>query len=437
MQVSVESPSAIERKITVEVPAERIDQEVDQRLKSMVGRVRIDGFRPGKVPFKVVKQRYGQDVFNEVVGQVLQSTFQEAVTQEKLRPAGSPEIEAMEAEPGKPLNYTAKFEVYPEFDVGPVDALEITRPVAEIAESDMDKMIENLRQQRKEFEAVDRASQNGDRITIDYEGFIDGEAFEGGKAENAQIELGAGRLIESLESQLVGLNPGEEKTLDVVFPEDYHAEQLKGKTTQFKVKVNEVAEAKLPELTDEFIAQFGITEGGVDAFRDEVRKNMQRELDGAVSGRIKQQVMDGLFDSNDVPVPEALVKEEIQRMRQQTAQQMGAQGMDGSMFPDDLFEGEARKRVALGLIIGEIVRQNEIKLDRDKVDAKIKEFAASYEDPEQVEQFYRTNPQAMAGVEAMALEEQVVDWVLEKAKVSDEKTDFESLMNPNPKKGDE
>lgn len=431
MQVSVESPSAIERKITVEVPAERIDQEVEQRLKSMSGRVRIDGFRPGKVPFKVVKQRFGREVFNEVVGYVLQSTFQEAVVREKLRPAGSPEIESMDAQPGRPLSYVAKFEVYPEFEVAAVDALEVTRPVAEVTEADIDKMIDNLRQQRKEFVAVERAAQNGDRITIDYEGFIDGEAFEGGKAENAQVELGSGRLIESLESQLVGLRPGEEKTLDVKFPDDYHAEQLKGKDAQFKVKVKEVAEPQLPEVTDEFIQQFGITEGGIEAFRAEVRKNMERELEQAISGRIKQQVMDGLFDSNDVPMPEALVKEEIQRMREQiTAQMGGAQGVNPAMFPDELFEGEARKRVSLGLIIGEVVRRNGIKLDRDKVEAKIKEFAASYEDPEQVEQFYRSNRQAMNGLEAMVLEEQVVDWVLGKAKVSEEKTDFDSLMNP-------
>jgi trigger factor len=325
----------------------------------------------------------------------------------------------------------AKFEVYPEFEVAAVDALEVTRPVAEVTEADIDKMIDNLRQQRKEFVAVERAAQNGDRITIDYEGFIDGEAFEGGKAENAQVELGSGRLIESLESQLVGLRPGEEKTLDVKFPDDYHAEQLKGKDAQFKVKVKEVAEPQLPEVTDEFIQQFGITEGGIEAFRAEVRKNMERELEQAISGRIKQQVMDGLFDSNDVPMPEALVKEEIQRMREQiTAQMGGAQGVNPAMFPDELFEGEARKRVSLGLIIGEVVRRNGIKLDRDKVEAKIKEFAASYEDPEQVEQFYRSNRQAMNGLEAMVLEEQVVDWVLGKAKVSEEKTDFDSLMNP-------
>ena len=427
MQVSVESTSALERKMTVEVPAERIDREVDQRLKSMAGRVRIDGFRPGKVPFKVVKQRMGKDVFNEVVGQVLQQSFHEAVVQEKLRPAGTPEIESMDAEPGNALTYVAKFEVYPEFEVAPVDKIEISRPVASVGDADIDNMIDNLRKQRQTFVAADRASQESDRITMDYEGFLDGEAFEGGKATGAQVELGKGRLIEDFEKQLSGLKAGDEKTLDVTFPDEYHAEHLQGKKTQFKIKVTEVAEPRLPEIDDEFFKLFGVTEGGEKAFRDEVRKNMERELQGAILGRVKQQAMDGLFEANDVPVPAALVSEEIERMRQQTASQMG--GASAGMFPDELFEAEARKRVSLGLIIGEIVRKNELKLDRDKVDAKIKEFASTYEDPEQVEQFYRNNPQAMSSVEAMVLEEQVVDWVLENAKVKEEKSDFQSLMN--------
>ncbi len=336
MQVSVEPVSGLKRKMTIQVPAERIDQEVDKRLQSMKGRVRIDGFRPGKVPLKVIRQRYGRDVFHEVAGEVMQASFYEAVAKEELRPAGAPTIEPRSLEPGKPLEYEATFEVYPEIEPASLEGIEITRPVAEVTDADVDKMLDNLRRQRMGWQEVDRPAQEGDQITVDFEGFVDGEPLEGGKAENMPIVVGGGRLIPSLEEQLAGLEPGEEKTLQVTFPDDYHVEDLAGKAAEFRIRVHKVEEPALPELDDEFARQFGIEEGGIDKLREEVRANMERELRQAIQKDLKTQVMDALLERNEVEVPEALVAEEIKALREQMMQSLGQQ-LDASGFPDDFF----------------------------------------------------------------------------------------------------
>ncbi len=428
MQVSVESTSSIERQMTVQVPAERVDEAVDARLKSLRGRVRINGFRPGKVPLKIVKQQYGASVYQEVLSEVLQSSFQEAVEQEKLQPAGGPSIEPINVKQGEPLEYKATFEVYPEIEVADVSSLEITRYDAEIAESDIDKMIENLRKQRQTWEAVERASQSGDEIVIDFKGYIGDEAFDGGEAEDLPVVIGEGRMISDFEDQLVGLSAGDEKEIQVTFPEDYHVKDLAGKEARFEVKVKEVREPRLPAVDDAFLEAFGITEGGVEKLREDIRENMQRELKAKLKSKVKAQVMDGLLALHQIDVPKALVAEEIGRMRQQAM--ASAQGANESMFPDELFEEEARKRVALGLIVGEIIRAREIELDKDRVEAELDELAASYEDADEVKKYYRSNPGQMAMLEAMVLEDQVVDWVLNNAKVSDEKTSFADIMEP-------
>ncbi|MGD8644034.1 MAG: trigger factor [Chromatiales bacterium] len=428
MQVSVESTGELERKLTIEVPSERIDGEVEKRLRSMAGQVRISGFRPGKVPFKVVKQRYGKGVYQEVLGDVLQRSFAEAVTQEQLHPAGSPQIEAKAAEPGKALEYVATFEIYPEFEVATVDDLEISKPVAEVSDADVDKMLETLRNQRKAWETVDRAAGDGDRLVIDFEGSLDGEPFEGGKGEGVPVVLGEGRLIADFEGQLAGLTAGESKTMDVNFPEDYPTESLAGKVAQFQVTAQEVAEARLPDLDESFAEAFGVTEGGVEALRREVRANLERELEQAVKNRIKTQVMDGLHARNAFEVPKALIGEEIARLRQQAMSSMGQQ--DAGQFPDSLFEQEAQRRVALGLIIAEMVKRHEIKLDADRLNEALQQMASTYEDPQQVVDYYRRNQQAMASLEAIVLEDQVVEWVVEHAKVSEQAMSFDELMNP-------
>lgn len=435
MQVSVESTGNIERKMTVTLPAERIDQEVDKRLKSMRGRVRIDGFRPGKVPLTVVKQRYGASVHQEVVGDVLQESFGEAAAQEKLRVAGLPSIDMNSMAVGEPLEYVATFQIYPEFEVVDVSTLELTRPTAEIDEADIDKMVGIIREQQKEWNDVERAAADGDKVVLDFEGSLDGELFEGGAAEDFELELGAGRMLKDFEAAVAGMSAGEEKVADVAFPDDYQADNLKGKTTQFKLTVKAVKESALPELNEEFIKQFGVEDGSVETFRAEVKNNMQRELSNALKTRMKQQVMDGLSGLHDIEIPDALVTDEIKHVRDEFAQNMAGQGVQdagAANLPDDLFKPQAERRVKLGLIVGEVIRQKEMQRDQERVDNMLQNLAASYEDPDALIEYYRGNPQAMQTVEAAVMEEMIVDWVMDNAQVTDESSDFDSIMNPKP-----
>ncbi len=433
MQVSVESTSNIERVLTVQVPAERIDTEVAARLQRLKNQVRLDGFRPGKVPLKVVKQRYGNSVYSEVLGEVMQSSFEEAVTQEQLKPAGAPSIEPISVQPGEALEYKATFEVYPEIELADMSDVQITRPVVEIESADVDKMIEKLREQRRNWEPVERAAAEGDQVVIDFTGYIDGEAFEGGQGQDMPVVLGEGQMIPGFEEQLLGVKAGDEKSIEVTFPEDYHAEKLAGKAARFEIKVKAVNEARLPEIDDEFCKQFGVEEGGIERLREEIKANMERELNQAIKGKLKQQAMDALLEKHDVEVPKSLVKEEINRLKQQAAQSSGQQ--DLSAMPDEIFEDEAKRRVSLGLIVGQVIKDHDLKLDQDRVEAALDELASSYEDSEQVKQYYRSNRDQMSMLEAMVLEEQVVDWVVSQAQVSEDKQSFDDLMNPKSNEG--
>ncbi|MEB4593598.1 trigger factor [Candidatus Thiothrix sp. Deng01] len=428
MQVSVETTGNIDRKMTVAVPAEQIDKEVDKRLKGMVGRVRIDGFRPGKVPFSVVKKRYGDSVRFEVVEKLLGATFQEAASQEKLRVAGLPEIDLKNMEAGKDLEYVASFQIYPEVVIAGVETLAITRPVAEITEADLDKMIDIIRKQNQEWVDVDRAAAVGDMLKVDFAGTVDGEAFEGGAAEDYVVELGAGRMLKDFEDGLLGMKAGDEKTIDVAFPEDYHADNLKGKTAQFKLAVKQVREPAMPEVNEDFIKKFGVESGSVEEFRAEIKKNMQRELDNAIKTQLKQQVMDGLAELHAIDIPNALINDEIRYIRDEFSQNTGSQADN---MPDELFAPQAERRVKLGLIVGEIIRQNALQRDPARVDAMLEAVAASYEEPEALKSYYRSNRQAMQTIEAAVMEEMIVDWAMEKATVTDEHRDFDSVMNPN------
>ncbi len=433
MQVSVENTGNIERKMTVTLPAERIDQEVDKRLKSMRGRVRIDGFRPGKVPFTVVKQRYGASVHQEVVGDAVQESFSEAAAEQELRVAGLPSIDMNSMQLGEPLEYIATFQVYPEFEVGDVSTLEVTRPTADIGEEDIDKMVGVIRDQQKVWNDVERAVADNDQVTVDFVGSLDGELFDGGSAEDFVVELGAGRMLPDFEAALIGMSVGEEKEADVSFPEEYQAENLAGKTAQFKLTVKSVQESAQPELNEEFIKQFGVEDGSVETFRAEVKNNMQRELSNALKTRIKQQVMDGLSTLHDIEMPDALVTDEVKHVRDEFAQNMKNQGMEGASaanLPDDLFKPQAERRVKLGLIVGEIIRQKEMQRDQARVDAMLETLAASYEEPSALIEYYKNNPQAMQTVEAAVMEEMIVDWVMDTAQVIDEPSDFNSIMNP-------
>ncbi|AOV17351.1 trigger factor [Acidihalobacter aeolianus] len=432
MHVSVESAGSLERKMTVQLPAERIGEEVDKRLRALSRRVKVHGFRPGKVPFKVVKQRFGGEVYQEVVGDLLQSSFREAAMQEKLQPAGSPQIELTSGGDNDGLEYVATFEIYPDLTLAPLEELRVVSPSAEIEEQDIDDMIETLRRQKMEWEPVERVAAEGDRVVIDFKGYLADEPFAGGEATDQAIVLGQGRLIADFERQLVGLKAGDEKSLQVTFPDDYRATDLAGKEVRFDVSVKEVGEPRLPEINDEFVSAFGIASGGAEALRVEVRANMERELGQALKERTKTAVMDALYAANDVSVPNVLVRSEIGRMREQVGEAMSPQARQN--LPDNLFEEQAQRRVALGLLIGELVKTSGIQLDPLRVDAALEGLAAGYEQPDQVVRYYRSNREAMAGVEALVLEDQVVDWVLERATVERETFTFDQIMHPEQSK---
>ncbi len=426
MQVSVESLEGLQRKITVEVPATRIDAAVSERLKSLSKTVRMDGFRPGKVPLKVVQQRFGTQVRQEVLGDVIQSSFREAVVEEQLNPAGMPQIEPLPQAGEATFRYSATFEVYPEVALGPLAELEIERAQAQVGDGDVDTMLESLRKQRTEWSPVERAAQNGDRLLIDFAGFADGEPLENANAERYHLELGAGQLIPGFEDQLLGARAGEERQIDVQFPDDYRPQDLAGKAARFTVKVHAVEAPTLPELDQAFAASFGVSEGGVAALRDKVRANMERELRQALRTRLKVQVMDALLAANELLLPEALVREEVARLQRQHSQ--GA----GTPPADEPFLEEARRRVKLGLLIAEIVKANDLKAEPDRVRDTIEELAAPYEDPGQVVNYYYGNKELLSSVEAMVLEDQVVDWVLGQARVTEVEQPFEQIMKPQP-----
>jgi len=356
MQVSVEATGNIERKLSIVIPSERIETEVDKRLKEMRSRVRLDGFRPGKVPLSVVSQQYGDSVFQEVAGELIQETFYEAANQEELKVAGLPTIDAKSLEPGKDFEYTAVFDTYPAFEIADVTTMEVKKPKVEVTDADVDEMIETLRGQQKEWNEVSRAAEEGNLLSVDFEGKIDGEVFEGGSAEGFSVELGAGRMLKDFEDALLGMKPEEEKDVDVAFPEEYPAEDLKGKTAQFHLKVNKVSEPVLPEVNEEFIKKFGVEDGTEESFKEEIKSNMERELEQRVKGRLKQAVMDGLHDLHEIDLPGALVNDEIKQVRNEMAQ--NNQGADLSSLPDDMFKDQAAKRVKLGLIVGEIITKN-------------------------------------------------------------------------------
>ena len=431
MQVSVETTQGLERRATIIVPAEKIDSEVKKQVQQEARRARLDGFRPGKVPVSVIEKRFGQSIRQDVAMQSMQQHYIEAMMQEKLNPAGAPKFEPKTIEKGKDLEFVAVFEVYPDVELKDLEKVEVEKPVAEVTEADVDNMLETLRKQHASWKAADRAAQEDDRVTIDFAGSIDGEAFEGGKAEDFALEMGQGRMIPGFEDGIQGMKAGEEKTIEVTFPEDYHAENLKGKKADFAISVKKVEEKELPELTEAFVAQFGISEGGVDALRAEVKKNMERELKSAVNNKVKQQVIKGLLAANsDVQVPSALVEQEVNALRQQALQRFGDNAKNMPELPAELFEEQAKERAQVGILLGEVIRGNELKVDDAKVQELIETTASAYEDPQEVIEYYKTNEQLMQQVRNMALEEQAVELILEKAQVTDKEMSFDEVMNP-------
>ena len=431
MQVSVETTSALGRRVTVGVPAERLETVISKRLEDARKNLRINGFRPGKVPMSEVKRRYGDAVRQDVLDEVMRESFIKAIEQEKLEPAGMPQLEPTVNEPGKDLEFVATFDVFPQIQVAGFDGITVTRPKAEVTDADIDTMIDTLRKQRASWELAERAAEQGDRVNIDYEGRKDGEVFAGGSAKGQNLVLGSGSMIPGFEDGLVGAKAGDEKVLALSFPEDYHAEELKGAAVEFTVKVNKVEAQTLPEVDEEVMKGFGVEGGDMEKFRVEVRKNMERELKNAVRGKVKEQVMDALVQSNQFDVPEALVKNETNRMRQQMMQQFGGgQQFDSSLLPDELFQEQAERSVRLGLVVRAILEERKLKADADRVRARIEEIAEQYEEPEEVIKYFYGNQQQLQQLEAAVLEEQVVDMVIDAATVKDESMSYQDAIKP-------
>jgi trigger factor len=441
MQVSIETTSGLERRLTVGVPAERIESEVDSRLQKAVGNVRLPGFRPGKVPMKVMRQRFGAGVRQEVLGEVVSQSFQEAVVQEQLRPAGQPTIEPKNMEPGKDLEYIATFEVFPEVQVVEIADFEVEKPVADVTDEDVDNIIEVFRKQQGGWEVIEREAAEGDTVNIDYTGTKDGEPFDGGSAEGSDLELGSGRMIKGFEDGIVGMQAGEKKSLDLTFPDDYHNEELKGAAVEFKVSVNSVQEMVPAELNEELFAKYGVEEGGLEKFRADVRENMARELKNAIQGKLKQQVMDAVAKAHDsLEVPRALVAREVEVMRDQMFQQFGganAQDMDlKALLPDDMFNENAERRVKLGLVLAELVAKLELKADSAKVRETIEEMASTYQDPEEVINYYYSDQEQLASVESRVLEDQMVEKLLDNANIVEKACTYQEAIGQNQGDGE-
>jgi trigger factor len=431
MQVSVEATQGLERTLTITVAAEVFEKEYDGRIRHLAKTQRIDGFRPGKVPASVIAKRFGTAVEQEVAGEIMQRHFFEAVVAEKLNPAGAPKVEPKPRKKGEEFVFTATFEVYPEISLAALEALSVEKESAEVTDEDLDKMVMTLRKQHATWNSVDREAANDDQVKLDFEGSIDGEVFEGGKAENFEIVLGSGRMIPGFEEGIVGHKAGDEFTIDVNFPEEYHAENLKGKAAQFAIKLNSVEEQELPEVTPEFVKKFGVESGELEELKADVKKNMARELEQTLKNSNKDRVLTALVEANEIEVPKALIDNEVDVLRKQAVERYGQQ-MDPKNLPElpaELFTEQAEKRVKVGLVLGEVIKSNELKVDQDKVIALIETTASAYEAPAEVVEYYKNNKEMMQNMENVALEEQAIDFILERATVTEVNKSFDEVMN--------
>jgi trigger factor len=430
MQVSIETTTGLERRMKVQVPAERVEREVEQRLKSLGKKAKLNGFRPGKIPYDVVKKRFGTEVRQEVLGDLMRDTCNEAFRQEKVNPAGGPRIDSINNQPGTDLEYTATFEVYPEIKLSGIEGIQVERPVAEITEADIDAMVDNLRHQRASWEAVQRGARKGDRVKIDFNGNVGGQAFPGGQAEKVFVVLGENRMLADFETGLEGIKADEQREFDVKFPDDYHAQEVAGKTARFKVRAHQVDALKLPELDDAFCKSFGVTEGGIAKLRAEVSENMRREMADTVRKRMKDQVLDALLKANPLQLPKALLDDEIESLRRDAAERIGVKdGKKSVELPRELFEEQATRRVSLGLIVSEVISQQQVRLDAKRVQERLERTASDYSNPAEAVRSMRTNPAIMRQIESLVLEDQAVDLLLQKATTTDKATSFQELMH--------
>jgi trigger factor len=431
MQTNLETLERLERRLTMAVPAEDIDKEVDERLKKLSRTVRMHGFRPGKVPIKLIAQQYGPQVRSEVIGDAVQKAFQQAIEANKLRVAGNPKIEPKEVADASQLAFSATFEVYPEVKLGDLATAKVEKLTLTASDADVDKTIEILRKQRAKFEPAGRPARSGDRLTVDFTGKIDGTEFSGGKGTDVQLVLGEGRMLPDFESGLTGTTAGETKTFDVKFPEDYHGKDVAGKTAQFEAVVKAIEEPRLPALDAEFAKSLGVADGDVAKMRDEVKANVEREVKKRIEADLKQKVMQALIDSTPVDVPRSLIEIEAARMVQSTRADLESRGMKMEQLPinPQVFEDQARRRVTLGLVVGELVKAHGLAAKPEQIRTLIEDYAQSYEQPNEMVRWLYSDPQRLGEFEALAVEGNVVKWVLEKARVEDKPISFDDLMN--------
>jgi len=436
MQVSVETTSGLERKLTVAVEAKKIDEVALSKMKELAKTQRMNGFRPGKIPLNVIKKRFGQHVRQDVISDVMQRSFYEAVLQEKLTPAGPPRIEPVSMDEGKDLEFVATFDVYPEIEVQDFSKISIEKQNAEVSDDDLTKMLDTLKEQQANWVEVKRKSKSGDQVVISFTGTIDGEEFAGGKAENFELVLGDSQMIPGFEEQLEDAKAGDEVEIKVTFPEDYQNKDVAGKDAVFETtvhKINKKQALKLGELAE----KLGIEDGNTSKMKSDIRKNMERELAQLVNSKVKQQVMDALVEAHDFEMPNALVEQEIGHQKQQALQQFGANATNLPDLPNELFADKATKRVKLGLVVGEIIKQNEIVADKDKVREKLDELASVYEQPEEVINYYLSDESRLNDVEQLVLEEAVIDLVQNAANVTEKQSTFDELMNPKKEDSEE
>jgi len=433
MEISVEATTDVERKMTIAVPCQEVDAAVKARLLEAARSMKMNGFRKGKIPLKVIKNRFGKGVRQEVVGELMNRSYYEALTKESIRPVGQPIIEATQMEEGEDLKFTAVFEVYPDVILPDFTRMSLEKLVADVEEENIDKMVETLREQRQTWKEVDRASKDGDMLNIDYLGRSQGEAFQGGEAKGSNLVLGSQRMIPGFEEGLIGAKAGDTVVLKLSFPDNYHNKELAGQETEFDVVINNVSEQEKPELDEKFFAEFGVEEGGEEAFRKEISENMKREMKNSSRKKLKNQVVDALIELCEVSAPQALIDDEVIKIRNQTLQQMGGgKNIDPSLLPNDLFKEQASRRVISGLILGEVITQQELKPDQSKVKEAVEEIASTYESPDEVINWYYGNKEQLATVETSVLEDQVFDYILDQAEITENKVTYEEVIQAEP-----
>lgn len=430
MQSTIENLNGLERRLTMAVPVAEIDKRVDERLKKIARTARMAGFRPGKVPLKVVAQQYGPQVRSEVIGDAVEKAFNAAVQGQNLRVAGYPRIERKDSNDAGNLEFSATFEIYPEIELGDLTAVRIERPALTIGDAEVDKTIEALRKQRKKYEEVDVAGATGDRVTIDFDGTIDGQPFAGGKGEDVAFVLGEGRMLPEFEAGVTGLKPGASRTVSVKFPADYHGKEVAGKEASFAITVKKVEQGGLPDVDAEFAKSLGVADGDIAKMRAEIKANVEREVKQRLGARLKNHVMQALLDTTRIDLPKALIDMEVQRLVGAAAEDLKSRGLKLEDMPigPQVFEEQARRRVALGLIMGECIKKHDLAAKPQQVRALVEEQAESYEQPGEVVKWFYSQPERLAEFEGLAVEQNVLDWVLKQAKVEDKTVAFDELM---------